>query len=259
MKLLKDIKIHPRARQVLMVTAFVGVGLGLVSAVGEKMNSQVTGMEIDVAVTEFSHSMISVKDMAEYVTSSMPELKEGSMLKTLDLRKLENILEEHPQVRNADVYLNTKNIIEVKIYQKEPIFRLFGIGKESFYLDNYGGEIPLSTHYTARIPVVVVEDFAMNSEELYRELIELKRELSKNLFVETLVDQVIIGDGGTITLVPLLGDFKIKIGTTKDLEGKFERLERLYKEKLIHKGWGYYKTIDLRFNGQVVAQKKVIS
>lgn len=256
MKFLKNIKVHPKAWLMLMIAIFAVMTIGLLSAVSEKMNSQVQGVEIELASTEYNNSMISVKDLSDYVNTKMPELTNVNSVKALDLRKLEEELNKHPQVHNADAFLNRKNIIEIKVYQKEPVYRIFDAQGGSYYLDYYGDKMPLSSHYTARIPVVVLKSTKVKEEKLFEDLLKLKGELKGRSFLDTNIDQLVIDEGGSITMIPMIGSFVVKMGTAENLTDKLDRLEKIYKEKLIHKGWDYYKAIDLRFSGQVVAQKK---
>lgn len=255
MNLLKNINIPPKVQVALMTALFAVVGLGLISAVGIKMNSETDGIDIHIASTEYGSSMISQQDIQEFIDAEMPQLIQSATVKHLDLRKLEKILNGHEQVYKADVFINRLNKIVVKVYQKEPIFRIYGNGEQSYYLDRRGERVPLSTYYTARMPVVQVQGEQVE-EELHTRLLELKNGLKLNPFIDKMVDQVIIDEAGSITLIPMMGEFQIKVGTIDKLDEKLNRLARIYKEKIVHKGWDYYKVLDLRFDGQVVAQKK---
>lgn len=59
---------------------------------------------------------------------------------------------------------------------------------------------------------------------------------------------------GTIdlTLIPRSGDFKILLGELDEPEQKLNRLMRFYRNGLNHTGWNRYKTINLRYENQVV-------
>lgn len=255
MKLFKNIRIPAVIQNVLIVAVLLLIGVGLIAAVGAKMNSDTQRVLVKINKSEQPFSMITKEDVYKYIKKNIPSMLRNSPVKDLQLRKLEKKLEEHPQIHKVDIFLDNNNIIEIKVYQKEPIFRVFEKDKESYYLGRRGEIIPLSQHFTPRVPVVIIESGKLKKEIVYKELLEVYNVIKGNDFMGNLIDQVLVDDEG-ISIVPLVGDFIIKVGTTSKLDTKFKKLETLYKKALIHKGWDKYKIIDLRFEGQVVAQKR---
>ncbi len=256
MKLLNNIRIPRSLRTILMVGFFALIGIGLVAAVSIKMNAETQKVSVDIVTVDHRHAMISEQEVRDYMKEVMPSSLNYAELKELNLRDLEDALRKHPQIYDADVYRKNDGVMEVKVFQKNPIFRVFTQNHQSFYLGLHGDEIPLSEHFTARIPVVLIQKDKVNVKALSSQLLSLYAGLKGNSFMYTMVDQIVLDENGAFTLIPVMGDFKIILGTTDNLESKLKRLELLYKKKLIHKGWDYYKTIDLRFEGQVIAQKK---
>jgi cell division protein FtsQ len=55
--------------------------------------------------------------------------------------------------------------------------------------------------------------------------------------------------------VPLIGDQKIILGNARRLENKFDRLKTFYKKAMPYVGWQQYRSINLKFNGQVVCKR----
>ena len=55
-----------------------------------------------------------------------------------------------------------------------------------------------------------------------------------------------------VTLIPRSGDFKILLGELDAPRQKLDRLMSFYHNGLNHTGWNRYKTINLRYNNQVV-------
>ena len=56
-------------------------------------------------------------------------------------------------------------------------------------------------------------------------------------------------------MIPKIGRQKIRFGTIEDAESKLNRLKRYYKEVAATRAWNQYKTIDVRFDKQVVCEK----
>lgn len=59
-----------------------------------------------------------------------------------------------------------------------------------------------------------------------------------------------------IILIPLIHGHVINIGDMNNLDNKFYRLTRAYKEVLPVKGWDYYDTLSVKWRGQLVATRR---
>ena len=59
----------------------------------------------------------------------------------------------------------------------------------------------------------------------------------------------------SLRLVPRSGDFIIEFGTLADSSEKLRKLGDFYDEGLSRMGWNLYKTIDVRYNKQVICTK----
>ena len=58
-----------------------------------------------------------------------------------------------------------------------------------------------------------------------------------------------------VGLTPRSGRFAILFGRPEDAERKFDKLLRFYRSGLSSIGWSEYRTIDIRYNDQVVCKK----
>jgi cell division protein FtsQ len=56
-------------------------------------------------------------------------------------------------------------------------------------------------------------------------------------------------------MIPVVGNHIIKLGNGQDIAQKFNRLFIFYKEVLSRTGFNKYKTIDVRYAGQVIGGK----
>ena len=55
--------------------------------------------------------------------------------------------------------------------------------------------------------------------------------------------------------MPRSGRHTIVFGRIEQVERKFDKLLRFYRSGLMNIGWGEYRTIDIRYNDQVVCKK----
>ena len=69
------------------------------------------------------------------------------------------------------------------------------------------------------------------------------------------VAQINITEEKNFEMIPTVGNHLVKLGNGEDIEKKFHRLFVFYKEILSKTGFNEYKTIDIEYAGQVVADK----
>lgn len=58
-----------------------------------------------------------------------------------------------------------------------------------------------------------------------------------------------------VKLVPRSGSHEVLFGRIEQVERKFDKLLRFYRNGLEHLGWDRYRTVDVRYAGQVVCKK----
>lgn len=58
-----------------------------------------------------------------------------------------------------------------------------------------------------------------------------------------------------VDLVPRSGNYTILFGEIDDIEGKFDKLMRFYRDGLNNIGWDEYSSINIKYEGQVVCRK----
>jgi cell division protein FtsQ len=58
-------------------------------------------------------------------------------------------------------------------------------------------------------------------------------------------------------MVPVIGNHIVKLGNGENIEQKFNRLFTFYKQVLSRTGFDKYKTVDVRFAGQVIGGKSL--
>ena len=75
----------------------------------------------------------------------------------------------------------------------------------------------------------------------------------------SLIGQVHLEKNGDFILVPLVGDQRIVLDTTRserEVSEKFEKLRIFYKQAIPYEGWNTYKEISLKYEDQIVCKKK---
>lgn len=184
----------------------------------------------------------------------------GRVLSEIDFHTLETELEKNPYVYNSEVFTNQKQEIVVQIVQKRPILRVINNNGVSYYIGENSERIPLHRTFTPHVAV------ALGNVECYKDtkrdsamqaaLYNLIQFVRKDDFLNALVDQVYVTQENEIEIIPVSGMHTICFGKADDrIEEKFNRLKIFYKEGLSKVGWNKYKSIDLKYNNQVVCEK----
>ena len=173
----------------------------------------------------------------------------------------------------SQVYISIDGRLIIKLRQRKPILRVFA-GKTSFYIDHKGRVMPVSKKYTAHVPIAngsLKLDYAslliqtntdpseMDSTlipQIYFDLFNFANYLDSDPFWKAQIEQLYVDKDSEFELIPRVGNHTIVFGDVYNLESKFEKLKIFYLEGLSKTGWNEYKTINLKFNDQVVCTKR---
>ena len=168
----------------------------------------------------------------------------------LDLNQLEAALNSNPMIRTAQVNLDVEGTLSAVIEQKKPIARVST--NASYYIDERGSFMPLSTNYTARVPLVT--GYIEKNDLANVHAVATK--IQKDEFLMTHVVEIHQNQDKTIDLKFRSHDFKIHLGTLKLLDKKINNLKAFYKKAMKDNALDIYQLVNLKFDKQVICTKK---
>ena len=168
----------------------------------------------------------------------------------LDLNMLEKRLNAHKMIEKSDVFLSIDGILKAVVKQKTPIARIFENGS-SFYIDYKGNKMPLSTNFTARVPLVSGRINKNNNEDLAA----LFRLIYDDSFLKKNIIGIQIMPQGNLLMHNRNFDYQIDFGTLINVEQKFKNYKAFFQKAVLDSSLYKYKKIDLRFSEQVVCTK----
>ena len=157
-----------------------------------------------------------------------------------------------PHVSEGEVFFTPDGLFHIKLKQRVPIMRVIS-GSMNYYVDDGGEVFPVSTRFTAKVPVFTG---SVSIDMIKDDILELAKFLNKNKFWGAMIDQVQVWDKDNIELVAKVGGHRIFLGNIDQMEWKFEKLKTVYEKAFPVVGWDNYESIDLRFNNQVVCKRK---
>ncbi len=168
----------------------------------------------------------------------------------IDLNVLETALNSNPMIKDAQVFINVDGQLTAEINQKKPIARV--VSNASYYIDNDGTFMPLSTNYSARVPLVTG---AVEKKNLYNVAL-VARKVQNDEFLKSNVIEIHQNENKSIDLKFRKDDFTIQLGSLRQLDKKINNLKAFYQKAMRDSTLNMYSVVNLRFDNQVIGTKK---
>lgn len=230
------------------------VSLGFSSS--ERHSLVCRSVGIDICDSSFSR-FISSDDIEKWVKKYHPEVF-GKLVDSIDIRRIEEELEKLEAIESIDIFtaLNSKDTVDggtlmIKISQRQPVFRVYS-RKLDYYVDRDGEIINWTPRYTPRA-ILVIGDF---SKDFAREsVLPLVKYIVDDSFWKAQIDHIFVSSQGEFKLIPRVGEHEIIFGKPDNYRVKLRNLKKLYKDGLRDGGWTKYKSINLKFENQIVCTK----
>lgn len=168
---------------------------------------------------------------------------------TIDLNGLETDLNDNDMIKRAQVYINVNGTLTAEIEQKKPIARVST--EVSYYIDDEGSYMPLSTIYASRVPLVT--GFVVKNE-LYN-VFSIAKKVQSDDFLRKHVIEIHQNKDQSIDLKFRLNDFRIQLGSLNQLDKKINNLKAFYQKAMKDGTLNSFSVVNLRFDKQVICTK----
>ncbi|MBA2500064.1 MAG: hypothetical protein H0V30_10090 [Chitinophagaceae bacterium] len=247
----------------LIALVWMALGSGmlvlLVAAIGKQNRQTCQGYAISVKGGK-SHVFINEKEILQLVKTAANGNIKGKTLSSFRMKKMESLLEANKWILDAELYFDNQNMLQISVAERSPVARVFTISGFSFYIDSSGTRIPLSQHYTARVPVFT--GFPESKKVSKADSILMLQIKNAAIFIDNhpfwkaQVSQVSITEDHQFEMIPVIGNHVVLLGDGANLEKKFHRLFIYYKQVAGKKGFDTYEMLNVQFDGQVVGTRK---
>ena len=191
-------------------------------------------------------------EMVEEMIFSKEDSLIGKAYEDINIYLLEEFVNEHPNIKKAELYLTLDGTLSIDVKQREPLVRVFE-GNESYYLDEEMNHFPLSDQYSARVLQVYWDEITESRITILDPLIDL---IDSDKFLKAQITAIAFDENNEIVLYPRVGGHKIILGEAEDFRNKFEKLKVFYRQGLGKVGWDRYSMINLKYHNQVVCTKR---
>jgi len=253
---------------VLFISAFVFC-LGFSSI----QRNKIICNNISVTIVDSTENMFVDPDfIKEFLNQKKYNILNNSIEK-LPLNKIESDLNDIAYVKHSEVYTTIDGTLHVVIEQRNPVIRVINSNGSSYYIDNEARLFPLSDKYTARVIVAsgfinepynlrfknditklqAIDEFGKKyiDDDLYI----VAKKIVTDEFFNSYFEQIYVNSNNEFELIPKVGDFTVLLGDIQNIDEKFENFKNFIKLAMPRQGWNIYKTINIKFNNQIVCTK----
>jgi cell division protein FtsQ len=255
-------KINRHIKKMFIISFWLVIAAGIMVLLVAAMNTQSLKTCKGYSITikgESENLFLDKKDIAAMLIAQGGI--RGQVLKGFDLRRLENQLKNNVWVKDAELFFDNRQILQIRIEERSPIARLITLSGNSFYIDSSGERLPLSDKFSARLPVFTSfpsekDNVNKTDSVLTRHIIQVSEYIEKDPFWMAQIAQVDIQPDRTFEMIPVLGNHTIVFGDGTDHEKKFRRLLLFYQQVLSKAGMDVYDRLNVTYDRQVIGVKK---
>lgn len=172
----------------------------------------------------------------------------------IDLDSLQRYLAGLDKIESARVRLLNNNMLSISVVPLTPVARVWPGNGRSYYVNRDGKRIGATWHYRVDVPQIQGNFRGRFTPVKLLPLLDYLNEHPDD--AGSLVTMISARDSLNIYIVPPIRGHVVNLGDVHNLDDKFRRLSRFYAEVLPVKGWEFYDTISVKFDNQVVANRR---
>lgn len=237
------------------------IGLSFLIAFSERKQAGVVCKDIVVELENINDNhFLDENDVLRLVENSGESIK-GTGIGRIDLRTIEKKLKYDKHIKEAELYGDLKGNLMVMVEMRRPIARIVQEDGPDAYISEEGVVMGVSDKFSSRVMIVsgrfvkqLLEIGDLRKMEEGQRLLEMIHFINENKFWKAQVAQLDISSQGDITVYPQITGQLVEFGTSENFEEKFRKLMVFYKEILPEKGWTRYERVNLKYEGQVIAE-----
>ena len=224
-----------------------------------------TGLEVAI-LDSMQNSFVSKADVRGYLDKEYGNYV-GEVIDSIDLTRIEDIIDGRSAVLKSQAYVTRNGVLHVDVTQRKPVVR-FQKSDEGFYADADGYIFPLQRTYASHVQIIdghiplaansgykgAIED--PKEKEWFRNMMNVVNYIEKSRTWRDKIVQISVDAKKDLILIPREGNEMFLFGQPTDIEDKFRKMEKYYTHIIPAKGEGHYRTVDLKYKGQIVCKVK---
>lgn len=225
-----------------------------------------TSLEITFAD---SLHFVSKADIKGYLDSKYGNYI-GQKMDSVQLYRIEEIVSSRSSVTGAEAWITDDGVLHLKVSQRAPSLRFEDNGR-GFYVDAGGYIFPLHPSYTADVPLVrgrFPVDIGANyrgeaqtakERQWISQMLEFYGYVSSSRRWASEVSGVRSDKAGELSFsLESAPGLKVIFGRPENIRDKFARIDNYFNYIVPNAEDGPYKTVNVKYNNQIICRKKDI-
>lgn len=250
-------------KKILLTILWLGITASvmvlLVAAIRKNDSAPCKAVEVKILGIEAAEKFVDENDVLQTIENVCGQNPVGKASGSFNLRKIEGELQKSAWIKSAQLFFDNDNVLKVKIYEREPVARIFTTAGSTYYIDTALKMLPLSDKFSARLPLFTgfPSDgivLAAADSNLLKEVRDISIAIQKDSFCMAMIEQIDITAKRSFEMIPKVGNQLIVFGNAEDAGIKFDKLKLFYKNVLVKTGWNKYSVINVQYKNQVVAK-----
>lgn len=239
--------------------------MGVTFIAGQATRKPIRCKGINVIITDSStNRFVSEEDVRTFILRSYGEIR-GKQIDSLNLARIEQIVDSRSAIYKSQAYVTRDRMLNISVIQRRPVVR-FQKSDGGFYADAEGCIFPLQNSYASHVQIIDGE-IPLKANSGFKGYIEdpgemewFKKVMNVVNFIENernwrdKIVQIHVEKNGELILIPREGRERFLFGQPCKIEEKFSKMERYYCYIVPKKEEGYYKYVDLKYDGQIVCR-----
>lgn len=214
-------------------------------------NEKVGKVEITV-VDNGSRQFVNTRNILNEL-GSLPT--DSDFVKDVNLSEIERTLKQFVNIEDASVNKTIGGNIRIRVVPMVPVARVFDAGGYSYYINAEGKKLKANASYHVDVPIVsgCIDDSVVSAVDL----LPVMNFVAGDSLWNSLTSAFKVEKNHDLLLIPMIKGHVVNLGDYRDKNtaDKFRRLATFYREVMPKKGWQFYDTISVKFDGQVVATR----
>lgn len=222
------------------------------------------GIEV-VVKDSLENGFVTRTDVKSYIDKEYGSYI-GVPIDSINLSRIEDIVDGRSAVNKSQAYVTKDGKLHVDVTQRKPVVR-FQKKDGGFYADAEGFIFPLQRSFSSHVHIVDGNiPLAANSgykgaiddpKEMkwFQDIMQVIGYIEDSRTWKHKIVQISVNEDRDLILVPREGNEVFLFGQPEDIAEKFGKMGKYYTHIIPEKGQDHYKTVDLRYKGQIVCRK----
>lgn len=249
----------------LLVVALAAAVAMLVAMSATRARHEITCNEhLDIRLQD--SSFVTEQEVRDCLTKRYGSWS-GQRIDSLDLHRMETVLNRLTAVKRSEAWVTPDGVLHVRIIQRQAAARFEG-PDGGFYADDEGYIFPLQKSWEAPVrtvsgdlPLDLPKGYtglapSQQDREWLLGMLALVEYISGSKVWNARIGSISVEPGGDVVLGLADGRENVIFGGSDSFKEKFSLLEDYYSYIRPSKDPGYYKTVNLKYHGQIICRQK---